>query len=113
MTSSDNGVLHQSERDFQRAVVDLATASRWTLCYHTLNSRGSASGFPDLVLVRVPELIFAELKTDKGRVSDAQHEWLRSLEACGVETYVWRPSDWATVEARLTAPRPTPLALAA
>lgn len=38
------------EKVFQAQVLDLAHLSGW-LCYHTHNSRRSAPGFPDLVLV--------------------------------------------------------------
>jgi len=117
--STINGHLHNSanlkisEKAFQQAVTDLAGYAGWALQYHTLNSRGSTAGFPDLVLLRPPELIMVELKAEKGRVSVAQWEWLEQLGLCGVEVYCWRPSDWPEVEARLTAPRPTPIALAA
>jgi len=40
-------------------------------------------------------LIFAELKTEKGQISDKQQEWLDLLDECGgnIERYVWRPGD--------------------
>ena len=52
-------------------------------------------GFPDLVLChpRGRGLIFAELKADKGRLSDSQQIWLQALADAGCETYVWRPKD--------------------
>jgi len=61
--------------------------------YHTLNSLGSAKGFPDLVMVRPPRLIVAELKSDAGKVRPEQLEWLDDLRSCGVEVYLWRPAD--------------------
>jgi hypothetical protein len=65
----------QTERSFQAQVVKLAELLGWR-CYHTLRSEGSASGFPDLVLVRArhpkPRVIFAELKADRGRLTDDQ-----------------------------------------
>ena len=51
-------------------------------------------GFPDLVLAHATRgVIFAELKSDKGRLSDMQDVWLRTLADAGCETYVWRPKD--------------------
>jgi hypothetical protein len=95
--------MRETERQFQQAVEDLARALRWRV-YHTYDSRRSAPGFPDLVLARQDEpIIFAELKTDKGRVSPAQAEWLAALEdtASDVEVHVWRPSEWSAIERRL------------
>jgi hypothetical protein len=43
----------------------------------------------------------AELKTDKGRLSDKQKAVALALLANGVEYYVWRPSDLKDVEERL------------
>lgn len=88
------------EADWQSTVVDTATRGGW-LHYHTYNSKHSAPGFPDLVLVRVPEVVVAELKAEDGRVSADQQRWLDALAACGLEVYVWRPSDFAEVSARL------------
>jgi hypothetical protein len=89
-----------AERDFQAAVVELARLSGWR-CYHTYDSRRSAHGFPDLVLVRDGRLLFAELKSERGRVTADQRAWLSLLEGCpGVEVYVWRPlaSSWPEIE---------------
>ena len=82
------------EKEFQRDVTKAATDLGW-LWYHTHDSRRSVPGFPDLVLVRRGRIIFAELKTDKGKLSAAQECWGAELECCeGIEYYVWRPRDW-------------------
>jgi hypothetical protein len=70
----------------------LAPILGWRLCYHTLRSKGSQSGFPDRVLVR-DRIIFAELKRDKGKPTPAQKEWLDALAGAGAEAYLWIPSD--------------------
>lgn len=90
-----------NENDWQGEVLTLARFGGWTLRYHTFDSRHSAAGFPDLVLVRVPELLIVELKTDKGKVTDDQQTWLEALAACGLETHVWRPRDRPVVDQRL------------
>lgn len=82
------------------AVLELARWKHWRT-YHTHDSRKSAPGFPDLVLVRAGELIFVELKTDEGKVTPAQREWLNALSGCGAETHIWRPADLELVKARL------------
>ena len=63
---------------------------RW---YHTHDSRRSNAGFPDLVIVGPGEVIYAELKSERGRLSSAQAEWIEALNAAGTKAYVWRPSD--------------------
>lgn len=91
----------ETEEQFQRAIVQLASLLGWD-CYHTWSSIHSTSkGFPDLVLCRPPELFYAELKSQSGKVSDSQRKWLDSLIACGVEAYLWRPSDWPDIVVRL------------
>lgn len=82
-----------SEKELQSAVVELAGVFAWRQ-YHTWLSLHSAGGFPDLVLLRPPRLIFAELKREKANPSAEQRHWLEDLSAvAAVETYVWRPSD--------------------
>lgn len=82
-----------SEKAFQGAVLDIARVLGYR-SYHTYDSRRSAPGLPDLLLVRPPRVIFSELKTQHGRVTAAQEQWLALLRDCpGVECYTWRPSD--------------------
>ncbi len=101
--STREAVYVVSERDFARTVIDLAKVYRWKI-YHTYLSIRSEPGFPDLVLVRPPRIIFAELKTERGKVSQAQDDWLFALSECsGAECYIWRPSDWENIVATLEA----------
>jgi len=87
-----------SEKEFQAQVLDLAKLSGW-FCYHTHDSRRSAPGFPDLVLARPPRLVFAELKSEEGRLRPEQGGWLAALGRCeAVEARLWRPSDWPEIE---------------
>lgn len=89
------------EKDFQQAVMDCARYTGW-LVYHTYDARRNAAGFPDLVLVRGGRVIFAELKTMRGRLSPAQVLWRDALCAGGTEWYLWRPSDWDAITTLLT-----------
>lgn len=94
-----------SEKDFQAQILELARLSGWR-CYHTFDSRRSAAGFPDLMLVRPPVVLFAELKTEGGKIRPEQRRWLTVLEACpGVVVKVWRPSDWPEIEEALARKR--------
>lgn len=82
------------EKDLQRQIVALAKMLNWTV-YHPLLSKWSEKGWPDLSMVRGERLVFAELKGEKGRVTEHQQRWLDALSAvAGVKVYVWRPSDW-------------------
>jgi hypothetical protein len=68
---------------------------RWShlLLYHTRDSRGSHAGFPDLVIVTGTSVLFRELKSETGRVSAAQQNWLDALAGVGADADVWRPAD--------------------
>ena len=81
------------ERELQSLVEALAGRLGW-LSYHTRDSRRSAPGFPDLVLTRGGRLIFAELKSAKGRITPEQRVWLDALERTRAEVHEWRPVDW-------------------
>ena len=86
------------EKDFQTGVLKLARFHGFALAYHTHDSRRSAPGFPDLVLVNPPtgRVLWRELKTNKGRVSPEQRAWLDGLTAAGMDAGVWRPNDLDT-----------------
>jgi len=85
------------EKDFQQMVLNVARPCGW-LAYHTYDSRRSDPGFPDLTLVRGERLLFAELKTVKGRLSDTQEHWLALLTKVPcTEVYLWRPTDWDAI----------------
>ena len=81
----------ESEKEFDASVRQLAQMLGWRR-YHTYDSRRSEPGFPDLVLVR-DRIIFAELKSEKGKVTARQEAWIAALRTAGAEVYVWRPSD--------------------
>lgn len=100
MNGADALLLRMNETELQNKIIEWATLNGWKH-YHTHNSRRSPSGFPDLVLIRPPELIYAELKAERKYPTPDQRVWLASLEACGQEVYLWRPRDWAEIEARL------------
>lgn len=87
-----------TEAQLQDAIVTTARLLGW-LVYHTFDSRHSAAGFPDLVLVRRDRLIFAELKSEKGRLSRDQDAWLAALQDTRrVTVAVWLPRDWQSGE---------------
>lgn len=97
LTPQEQSLRAETEKEFQERVRNLARALGW-LVYHTHDSRRCEPGFPDLVMVRAPRLLFMELKREGGRFSQDQIHWLQELKACGVEVYTARPSAWADVE---------------
>ena len=49
-------------------------------------------GFPDYFAVRLPRLLFAELKDEYSKPRPEQEAWLNDLKGCPtVEVYLWRP----------------------
>jgi hypothetical protein len=86
-----------TEAALQARVLAHARALGW-LAYHTHDSRRSQPGFPDLVLVseRRARVLYRELKTERGRLSGPQSEWLRVLRVAGADAAVWRPMDLMT-----------------
>lgn len=90
-----------TEKEFSQQIADLAVAMGWKH-YHPWTSIHSVAGWPDFVLCRPPRLIFAEVKTDNGKLTAAQREWLETLgQAPHVETFCWRPSDFEEIVALL------------
>ena len=119
-----------SERDFQEQIIQLAKLHGWMVHAErparTKDGWRTAiqgdPGFPDLVLAREGVVIYAELKSEKGRLSPAQIEWSVALhevdqrardqafavqESRGlphpsievvVRSFIWRPSDWDEIE---------------
>lgn len=81
-----------TEAELLRAVRDLAQGLGW-ITYHTLRSKGSEGGFPDLVLVRGDRVVYRELKSATGKLTAEQEVWLDALAAAGADAGVWRPVD--------------------
>lgn len=91
-------------------VRDIARVHQW-LTYHTHRSERSEPGFPDLVLIhlRANRLVFAELKREKGHLTDHQKTWHQALLGVWVRiedvdalddrcqpvfsAHIWRPSN--------------------
>ena len=86
----------QSERDFANAVIEYAQLCGWMVKRDPSWRPTAASlGFPDLVLAREGVVIFAELKTKRGKTTCHQQLWGHHL---GTAWRVWRPDDWPEIE---------------
>lgn len=94
------GMPTEREAGFQDAIVTAARYLNWTV-YHTHDSRRSEPGFPDLVLVR-DRVLFREVKTEKGRLTEEQLHWQTALAGAGADVSVWRPAQWDDIERELT-----------
>jgi hypothetical protein len=96
-----------TEAELQAAVIDLAHVYGWKVAhfrpamtakgYRTAVS-GDGKGFPDLVLAApirpdalVAKVLFVELKSAGGQVTQAQSVWHYRLYP---NVHVWRPADW-------------------
>jgi hypothetical protein len=96
-------VKKATEKRFMATVIAYATLHRWRV-FHPFDSRKSTPGWPDLALVKGARLVLAELKTETGRTTAAQEEWLYALqrvaEASGgaVAVHVWTPESWPEIE---------------
>lgn len=108
LTDQERAWRSLSEKEFQTQVVELARTTGW-LVSHFHDSRRQVTrangqrffigdkdskGFPDLVLVKAPRVIFWEMKKELGKTTPEQDEWLARLSECGLEARVVRPSDW-------------------
>jgi VRR-NUC domain len=108
-----------SEDNFRGTVVEAARRSGWSVftipdwmyraAFRAWKQTGDRwgrewpdRGFPDLVLLRVPRLVFVELKGSGGRLSENQKEWIEGLRECGQDVRVWWPKDWDEIEELLS-----------
>lgn len=91
-----------SEAEWLSQVLDWAERRHWMRAHFRVARtqhgwrtpvQADGAGFPDLILVRPPRAIAAELKSERGRLTRAQANWLELLGEAGLETYVWRPGD--------------------
>ena len=96
-----------SEAQLQDAIVELAGMLGYMVAHFRpaktekgWRTAGSydAAGFPDLVLAGRSRVLFIECKSDRGRVSMEQAEWMDQLEWTPGEVYLWRPEHWNSGE---------------
>lgn len=92
MSDLEDKLAKITEKQFSQQVADVAKTFGW-LVYRTWNSQHSPKGFPDLCMVKGPLIIFAELKSKKGKTTPAQEQWLNALEYTPADVYLWRPGD--------------------
>jgi len=106
-----NQILRITEKEFQGQILDLAKIFRWRRAHfraartkHGWRTpvQADGKGFPDLVLVKPPRLIIAEVKRQDTKPDDHQLEWLNDFAGVpNVEVYTWKPADWDDIVAIL------------
>ena len=108
--------MELKESDFASQVEDLLKLYGWYWCHFrpARTEKGwrtaitGHKGFPDYVAVRNGRLVFAELKSEKGKLTPEQQEWqdvlhllnrkrLRMNMISPIEVYLWRPSQFEEV----------------
>lgn len=117
--------MKMTEREWQSKIVMLAKSCGWRVS-HFRPARTAdggwrtavqydGAGFPDLVMVHATRglIYFVELKSEDGRMSAAQWDWLQEIELAARDTdsqvrgMVWRPSDWPKVAEMLAGGKVT------
>jgi hypothetical protein len=100
-----------------RSIGDALDVTGWAWIHHrparradgrwqTPVSGNSGRGFPDIVAVREPRILWLEIKAEGGKTSPEQDEWQERLTACGAEALVLTmPRDWHRFDG-LIAPDP-------
>jgi hypothetical protein len=90
-----------TEREFGTQVEDLLNLYRWLWCHFRpartdkgwRTALSGYAGFPDYIALRDGVMLVFELKSDRGKVTEEQRQWLDGLKSCGQTVYVWRPAD--------------------
>jgi hypothetical protein len=103
--------IRMSEQELSDNVIELAHLFGWRIAHFrpAMTKHGwrtpvaaDGKGFPDLVMVK-DRVLFLELKSHRGSLTDEQIEWQEALTDGGAEQHVVRPQDWVdgSVEALL------------
>jgi len=103
--------IPQAERDFQNQFLDLADMTGWSYWHFPKAAYAAAAGawsrdrqinkgWPDWALLRLgkkPRFLLVELKGSKTLVTSEQVAVNEALHLCGIEAYIFRPSDWEKI----------------
>jgi hypothetical protein len=104
LRSPASGMDPESPEGVLLAKVRRVALDNGWLFHHVRNSRGCDPGFLDICCVKPGQpLLIAELKSREGKLTLEQMQWMEFLrQAQGIETYLWRPADWPTIQHLLT-----------
>lgn len=102
MTATQRALARaMTERELSRCVRDLARALGWyAVSFEAPFAAVRKVTVLDLYLIRPAVIgrpgrtLWAELKSERGKLSRGQRAFLDLLASAGVDAHVWRPSDW-------------------
>lgn len=99
--------VKMSEAELQENVIHLGHIFGWRIAHfrsvpvrhgdrvaYQTPVQADGAGFPDLLMVR-DRLILVELKSETGRLSTAQQDWMFALGEADIERHIWRPVHWS------------------
>jgi hypothetical protein len=70
-----------NEAELQALIVEVAELNGW-LVFHDNDPRRNVAGWPDLVCVKPPRVLFLELKSAIGHIRPEQEVWMGALSKC-------------------------------
>jgi hypothetical protein len=93
---------YPNEAHFKRHLVARARSLGWLVYHHPDSRHAYAAGFPDLVMVRGQVLYFIECKSNEGRFTPEQSDWIDALQEARQHVDIWRPAHHHRIEAVLS-----------
>ena len=91
-----------TEAELRKSAIALAQLLGYRV-YFTWSSIHSPGGFPDIIAVRekpdrTAEMVALELKSERGKLTQAQKEWLALLaKVPGIRVGCFKPSEWEAI----------------
>lgn len=80
--------LYQNSHDFLFFHIKNDVGSRRGRFFYDLKPMGVLPGVADFCIVKKGEVVFLEIKTSKGNLSDNQKKFLKDVTALGHQAYV-------------------------
>lgn len=99
----------ETEEGFLQAVMAFAKLNGWRSAHFRPAKTakgwrtavgGEGKGFPDLVMIHpaLQKMVVAELKVGRNTTTHDQDVWLDHFKEVCDDVYVWRPTDWPTIQ---------------
>jgi len=89
--------MSKLESLIQKEIIEYLKANNW-LVYKNVSQgqriqghgrvMSTCKGIPDLSIIKDGRLIYIEVKTEKGKLSEHQEKWIANAEKYGVKTIV-------------------------